>query len=103
MPTHSRIDRWYGYVDVLVTLVDGSPAIPGSVSTALVPPGGTVTATTEWIAQTLRGGQLQILFAGPDADPAGAVVVPSGGADLFARVADDPEATAVRVTSFAIA
>ena len=93
----SRIDRIYRDYTVTATEKDGSPATLAGVSVALLPPRSTPTAATTWTAATYAAGIATVLLAGPDADPTSAVVVPSGGADLWIKVADSPEVDASRV------
>lgn len=95
--TLSRIDRLYRDYDVTATLRNGNPATLTGVDIALLTPRATPTATTTWTAATYSAGVATVLLAGPDADPTGAVVVPTAGADLWVRVADTPEVDAERV------
>lgn len=99
----SRIDRLYRYYDVTATLPNGSPATLTGVTVALLPPRTRPTGATTWTAATYAAGVATVLLAGPDADPTGAVVVPSGGADLWIKVVDTPEVDAERVERITVA
>lgn len=93
----NRIDRKYAKVTVTATLANGDPATLTGVDVALLAPRSTPTAATTWTAATYAAGVATVLLAGPDADPAGALVVPATGADLWIRVVDSPEVDATRV------
>lgn len=101
--TLSRIDRVYRDYDVTATLRTGGPATITGVTVALLTPRTTPTAATVWTTATYAAGVATVLLAGPDADPTGAVVVPSGGADLWIRVSDSPEIDAARVERISVA
>lgn len=93
----NRIERKYAKVTATATDADGAPATLTGVDVALLAPHATPTATTTWTASTPVNGKWRILLAGPDASPTDALVVPSGGADLWIRVTDVPEVDAARV------
>lgn len=93
----SRIDRIYAKIPITAKLADGTTATIGAVDVALLPPRTTPTGATVWTVATYAAGVATVLLAGPDADPAGALVVPTGGADLWARVVDTPEVDAALV------
>lgn len=95
--TISRIDRVYRDYEVSTTLRDGTAATPSGVDIALLPPGNTPNGTTTWTATTYSAGVATVLYAGPDASPSGALVVPAGGADVYLRVSDTPEVDAEKV------
>jgi hypothetical protein len=90
----SRIDRKYRDYTVTATLKNGAPATLTGVDVALLAPRSRPTAATVWTAATYAAGVATVLLAGPDASPTSAVVVPSGGADLWIRVTDSPEVDA---------
>lgn len=95
--TLSRIDRVYRHYDVTAKDADGDIAALPGVDVALLPPRTTPTAATLWTSATYAAGVATVLLAGPDADPASALVVPQAGVDLWLRVADNPEVMARRV------
>lgn len=95
--TMSRVDRVYRVYDITATLPDGSPVTLTGVDVALLTPRSTPTAATTWTAATYVNGVATVLLAGPAADTTGALAVPTGGADLWIRVTDNPEVTATRV------
>lgn len=95
--TLSRIDRVYRDYDVTATEKDGTPAVLTGVTVALLAPRTTPTSATVWTSATYVSGTATVLLAGPDADPTGALVVPSGGADLWIRIADTPEIDAEKI------
>lgn len=99
----SRIDRLYRDYTVTATTRTGTPATLTGVTVALLPPRTTPTAATIWTAATYAAGIATVLLAGPDADPTSAVVVPSGGADLWIKVSDSPEIDAERVERISVA
>jgi hypothetical protein len=71
--------------------------VPGDVDVALLSPRAAgPTADTVWLPGEYAEGVTKFLFAGPDADPAGAIVVPST-ADLWKRTTDGAEVDAERV------
>jgi hypothetical protein len=82
------------HIDLKATLAGGEEVrdLTG-VLVALVPHRQDVGASTEWIAANFDAASQEatILVVGFEADPAGAIVVPSAGADLYARVVDTPE------------
>jgi hypothetical protein len=94
----SRIDCQYVEFDADATYADGTVAVIGGVDVAVLPPRRTPTADTVWSAATFASGVATLLVAGPEADVTGALVIPLGGADLWARVSDSPEVTTRRVT-----
>lgn len=75
----------------------GGTVTPTAVEVALLPPrSGGPSRDTTWATVTYAAGAVTVLFAGPDADPTGAVVVPAS-ADLWMRVTYAPEVDAVKV------
>lgn len=93
----SRIDRKYRDYTVTATLKNGSPATLTGVSVAILPSGTRPTGTTVWTAATYAAGVATVLFAGPDADPTGAITVPAGGGYVWIKVTDTPEVDAERI------
>lgn len=71
-------------------------SIPGHVDVALLPPRSAPTAATVWLTGDFAGGATSFLFAGPDADSTGAIVVPAS-ADLWKRAVNAPEVDAEKV------
>ena len=99
----SRIDRVYGHIDVTAKLPDGEPAVVAGVDVALLHPRTTPTTATTWVPASYVDGEARVLLAGPDADPTGAQQVPAGGADMWLRIADNPEVQAVKVARIDVA
>lgn len=99
----ARLDKKYAHIAVTATLADGAPAVPAAVEVALLAPYGRPTAATAWTGTTYTNGDAVVLLAGPDADPTGALVIPTDGADLWIRVTDSPEVVAVRVDRIIVA
>lgn len=100
--TLSRIDRLYRDYTVTAELRDGQPATLTGVDVALLPPRRTPDATTVWTAADYLDGVFTVLLAGPDATTEGALTVPAGGADLWARVTDNPEVDAERIERISV-
>lgn len=92
-----RIARKYARITIVAKKADGSPANVVGLDAALVPPHDRPDAATSWRATSYAAGVGLVLIAGPDADPTGALVVPSTGADLWVRVTDSPEVDATFV------
>lgn len=90
----SGIDRIYRDYDVTATLKNGQPAALTGVQAALLPPRTRPTAATVWVATVYAAGVATVLLAGPYADPANALIVSLGGADLWLKVTDNPEVDA---------
>lgn len=95
----TRVERLYRDYTVTATLKNGNPATVTGVDVALLAPRTSPTGSTSWTAATYASGTATVLLAGPDAtsNPAGALVVPSGGADLWIKVTDSPEVDAALV------
>ena len=88
------ITRKIVHIDLKATLPTGQPVEDlGGVLVALVPHRSDVGADTVWTAAQFDAASQEatILVVGYEADPAGAIVVPSSGADLYARDVDTPE------------
>ena len=92
----TRISRKYGHIPITATLHDGNPATITGVDVALLPSGATPDGDTAWTATDYTNGEAVVLLAGPDADPAGALVATATG-DLWARITDSPEVDAANV------
>jgi hypothetical protein len=92
-----RIGRKYAHLTVAVTLYDGAPATVAGVDVALLARYAAPTGATVWTAATPADGGYTVLLAGPDAPGGGALVVPAGGGDLWARITDGPEIDAARI------
>lgn len=99
----SRIARKYVRVTVTATLADGSAAELDGVDAALLGPDGRPDAATVWTPATYADGVVSLLLAGPDADPAGALVVPADGAALWLRTVDYPETDVARIDRVIVA
>jgi hypothetical protein len=93
----SPIDRVYVKFPVTGKLADGSAATVTGVDVALLPFRTDPATVTTWTPAAYADGIASVLLAGPAADPSGALPVPVGGAELWARVTDTPEVQAVRV------
>lgn len=82
------------HLDLDATEYDGDSVSIDGVIVALAPLRSDVDSTTEWVAATTWDAATNegtVLVAGYDTDTEGALVVPSAGADLYARVVDNPE------------
>lgn len=82
------------HINLDATLAEGQSADVDGIQVALVPLRADVDRNTAWVAATTWDPAAQrgtALVVGFDADPAGGLVVPSEGADLYARVVDSPE------------
>lgn len=97
--TLSRIDRVERIYDLGTVLAGQSVEVAdiAGVEVALLTPRTSPDVNTVWTAVTFATPNATVLLAGPDADDTGAVVVPSGGADLWMRVGGAPEVQAVKV------
>lgn len=93
----NRIEVQYVDIDVTATLRDGTPAVLAGVSVTLVAPRARPTGTTTWTPAVYADGTATVLLAGPDATASGALTVPTGGADLWILVTDNPEKDAAKV------
>lgn len=99
----SPITRKFVYLPVSVTEQDGSSAAIFGVEVALLPYRVSPDETTVWQAVTYTDGVAKVLISGPVAGPADdALVVPVSGADLWARITDNPEIDAVRIENIAV-
>jgi hypothetical protein len=92
----TRITRKYAHIDLTVTLANGTPAAVTGVDVAFLDPQAKPTGATEWTPAEPAGDGYRVLLAGPDADPAGAVVITDAVA-LWARVTDTPEVDVVKL------
>lgn len=101
--TMSRVDRIYRRYTVTAKDPDGNPATVGGIGVALLAPRTSPTSATVWADADLEGDVATVLFAGPDADGTGALVVPPVGADVWLRVTDSPEVDAERIERITVA
>lgn len=79
----SRIDR-ENQTYTLATLFPGLTGPFTAASIALLPPRTGPTSATVWTTVTVASGVASVLFAGPDADSTGAVVV-TGNCDVWVK------------------
>lgn len=86
--TLSRIDRLERAHTITSPLTGVTLA-----SVALLSPRSKPTLATTWTAATYAGGVVTVLLAGPDADPTGALAVPTT-ADLWVKVTNGTEVDA---------
>lgn len=93
----SRIERQYVDITLTATLRDGSPATIAGVDVAILGRRATPTGATVWTPTDYADGTATVLLAGPDADPDGALVVPTGERDLWVRIIDTPEVDTARI------
>lgn len=100
----SRIDRRPVTVTITATNADSTPAVLDSVHVGLLPfSKKSPTATDQWLATDYEvlppdangvvRGRFDVLVAGPDANTAGALVLPPGGGRLWIK---DPAADATQ-------
>lgn len=94
-----KIATKYVNLAVTATLADGTRATLLGVDVGLAPLGGGSDSVTTWVPTSFDGRLATFLLAGSAVvgPPAGALVVPVVGADLWARVTDTPEEDAVLV------
>jgi hypothetical protein len=85
----SRIDRRPVTITVTATNPDGTPATLAAVDVALLPAASGPTGGTAWTTTDFADGAFEVLVAGPDADPAGALVIPRRGGCFWIK---DPAA-----------
>ncbi len=95
--TMSRIDRVRREYDVTATLPSGAATTVATVGVALLPPRTRPTGATTWTDVTVTSGVAPVLYAGPDASPTGALIVPAGDADAWMRAVDGPEVITSRI------
>lgn len=104
----TRISRKWGKVTLTATDADGEPITLTGVTFAVLPYKATPSGSTAWVAaNTFAAGEpdqegvptwvADVLLAGPNASATGALVVPVGVSDLWARVVDTQEVEAVMV------
>ena len=92
----SRIDRLTRTYALADYFPGGLPTGITAASLALLPPSGNPTAATVWTTATYASGSVTVLLAGPDADSAGALVVPAS-ADLWVKVDATPQVDAEKL------
>lgn len=95
--TISPVDRMFRTYVGAFTDENGDPATISSVDVVALPRRARLTAGLTWTTVALTGSRLRLLYAGPFADPAGAVAIPADGADVYARITDNPEVEAVKI------
>lgn len=93
----TRVTRKFVRIPVVATLATGGSATIAGVDIALLPQRSAPDESTQWTAAIYDSGVATVLIAGPDADPSGALVLPEGGADVWARITDVPEVDAANV------
>lgn len=102
----SQIGLKYVDVTVAATLANGTPATLAGVDLTVVPPGSSPDQHTVWTASSYNSTTkvATILVAGPNyaTPPAGSLVAPVTGGDLWARVTDTPEVDAALVDRIAL-
>lgn len=81
----SRIDRRPVTITITATNADTTAATIAAIQVALLPVDRKPTAATTWKAVEYAGGKAEVLLAGPDADPTGALVIPTSGARLWIK------------------
>lgn len=89
------IDRVYVHIPVTAALSDGSPVTLTTVDVALLPYRTVPSSSTPWTTLPVTNGEVVPLVAGSDADPTGAIVLPTGGGTAWIRETDNPEVKAV--------
>jgi hypothetical protein len=91
----SRVDKVSRTYDLAALF----PELAGpftAASVALLPPRSAPTGSTVWASVPVASGQANVLYAGPDADSTGAVVV-TGNCDPWIEATSGTETQAVRV------
>lgn len=96
----SRVTVKFLRIPLTASLADKSPATLEAVGVALLPQRSSPDKTTTFAPANVEAGNTPgafvatILAAAPDADAPDAVLVPEGGADIYARNVDTPEVEA---------
>lgn len=85
----SRIDRRPVTITVTAINPDGTPATLDAIDVALLAPAASPTQGTAWKTTNFANGALEVLVAGPNADPDGALVIPTRGGRFWIK---DPAA-----------
>jgi lysophospholipase L1-like esterase len=91
----SRVDKIGRTYDLAALFPELSGPFTAA-SVALLPPRSAPTGSTVWASVTVTSGQANVLYAGPDADSTGAVVV-TGNCDPWIEATSGTETQAVRV------
>jgi hypothetical protein len=90
----ARIDRLIRTIDLAEKFPGRTPITAAQV--ALLAPRSAPNAATVWYTASVASNVATVLFAGPDADPSGAVVV-EGSADLWVKITASAEVDAAKV------
>ena len=101
--TISAVDKVYRTYQGTFTDKTGAPVTPASVDVVLIPHATELVSGLSWTTVTLTAGKLQLLYAGPLADPTSAMPVLATGSDVYARVTDTPEVQATLIDTILIA
>lgn len=91
----SPVSRKNVYLTLTARLASGQLTSIAGASVAVVPPREAPSSSTTWVDAVWNSPVARILVAGPQADPTGALVLPSGGGDLWVRITDATEVDAV--------
>lgn len=93
---------------------DGVVLTDVNLQAGVLAPRRTPSGTTTWVNVTYTAypdgpdedgyyGETTVLLAAPDADPADAIVIPTGGGDFYFNVVDTPEIDAEKVERITVA
>lgn len=88
MDAVSPVDKFPASFTLSGTDDQGAPVALTNVVVALLPFRATPDLSTAWMPAMISGGRVEVVFAGRYADPSGALVVPAGGAYLWAKDAE---------------
>jgi hypothetical protein len=103
MTAISSIDRLRARVTITEKRADGTAVIPPVVDVTLLPMRTFPNASTVWSAPaTYTPGVAEAIIAGPYANPSGALVIPTTGADLWVRVTDGDQVVTAMVDRITI-
>jgi hypothetical protein len=91
----SRVDKIGRTYDLAAIFTELSGPFTAA-SVALLPPRSAPTGSTVWQSVSVSSGMANVLYAGPDVDSTGAVVV-TGSCDPWLKVTSGTETDAVKV------
>jgi hypothetical protein len=98
----TRISRKTVFLSYAATAPDGSTTDVDELDLSFLPPYTAPDGATQWHQVTGTNGQIPVLLAGPDADPAGAIAVPETGADAWMKAIEGTEVDATKIARITI-
>lgn len=86
-------------IEITITAIgrDGDPIEVSTVYVARLETRAKPDEGTVWVSASVTNNMTLVTLAGPDADPDGAVVFPSGGSELWLKIVDGIEVEAFKV------